>query len=143
MFAGHADAIGATPERLVYTFAPWESQTEMLGPSEFSLLVSGTAGDVDLIVRTFDVAPDGTETEVTVGATRVIGLTPGEIRRVTFHDFGDDWVFAAGHSLRLKVSNIDFPDFRPPGANDKVPSEITIHTGKGFASSMRVPLLTR
>ena len=140
MFSGHADAIGTTPQRLVYTFAPWESQTEMLGPSEFSLFVSATVGDVDLIVRTFDVAPDGTETEVTVGAMRVIGLTPGETRRVTFRDFGDDWVFAAGHSLRLKVSNIDFPDFRPPGSNDNVPSEITLHTGKAFPSSMRLPL---
>jgi putative CocE/NonD family hydrolase len=140
MFGGHADAIGATPRRLVYTFAPWESQTEMLGPSEFSLFVSATAGDIDLIIRTFDVAPDGTETEVTVGAMRAIGLTPGDIRRVTFRDFGDDWVFAAGHSLRLKVSNIDFPDFRPPGANDNVPSEITIHTGRAFPSSMRLPV---
>jgi putative CocE/NonD family hydrolase len=143
MFGGHADAIGTTPQRLVYTFATWESQTEMLGPSEFSLFVSATAGDVDLVVRTFDVAPDGTETEVTVGATRVIGLTSGEIRRVTFRDFGDDWVFATGHSLRLKVSNIDFPDFRPPGANDNAPSEITIHTGKGYPSSMRLPVRTR
>ena len=75
-----------------------------------------------------------------MGATRVIGLTPGEIRRVTFRDFGDDWVFAAGHSLRLKVYNIDFPDFRPPGANDNVPSEITIHTGKAFPCSMRLPV---
>jgi putative CocE/NonD family hydrolase len=144
MFSGHAEALAATPNRLQYTFAPWEATTEMIGSSEFSFFLSSTtSSDVDVIVRTFDVAPDGTETEVTVGVVRVTGLTSGEVRRVGFRDFGDDWVFRAGHSLRIKVSNIDFPDFRPPGANDNFPSTITIHTGKGFASSMRLPVRTR
>jgi predicted acyl esterase len=144
MFSGHADALATAPQRLVYTLAPWVTQTEMLGTSEFSLFVSSaTSTDVDVVVRTFDVAPDGSETEVTVGVARVTGLTPGEVRQVTFRDFGDDWVFRAGHSLRLKVSNIDFPDFRPPGVNDNRPSEITIHTGKKFPSSMRLPIRVR
>ncbi len=141
MFSGHAEALPGVPQRLEYTFAPWDTETEMIGSSEFSLFVSSdTSRDVDLIVRTFDVSPNGSETEVTVGVARVTGLAAGEVRRVTFQDFGDDWVFGAGHSLRLKVSNIDFPDFRPPGANDNTPSEITIHTGKAFPSSMRLPL---
>jgi len=144
MFSGHAEALATTPQRLEYTLAPWETDTEMIGTSEFSLFVSSTTStDVDLIVRTFDVSPDGSETEVTVGVARVTGLTAGELRRVTFHDFGDDWVFRAGHSLRLKVSNIDFPDFRPPGANDNARSEITIHTGKAFPSSMWLPVRSR
>ena len=144
MFSGHTDALSTMPQRLEYTFAPWETETEMLGSSEFSLFVSSaTSTDVDVIVRTFDVSPDGSETEVTVGAARVTGLRAGEVRRVTFRDFGDDWIFRAGHSLRLKVSNIDFPDFRSPGANDNVASEITIHTGKAFPSSMWLPVRAR
>jgi len=98
---------------------------------------------VDLLVRTFDVAPDGTETEVTVGGTRVTGLAAGEVRPVSFKDNGDDWVFAAGHSLRIKVSNIDFPTFRPPGANDNATSIITIHTGRKRPSQMMLPLRVR
>ena len=132
MFSGHSEALATAPQRLEYTLAPWETDTEMIETS-----------DVDLIVRTFDVAPDGSETEVTVGVARVTGLTAGEVRRVSFHDFGDDWVFRAGHSLRLKVSNIDFPDFRPPGANDNARSEFTIHTGKGFPSGMWLPVRAR
>ena len=144
MFSGHSESLADAPQRLEYTFAPWETDTEMIGTSEFSLFVSSaTSADVDMIVRTLDVAPDGSETEVTVGVARVAGLAPGEVRRVTFRDFGDDWVFRAGHSLRLRVSNIDFPDFRPPGANDNLASEITIHTGKKFPSSMWVPLRTK
>ena len=83
---------------------------------------------------------DGVETEVTVGAARVIGLAPGEVRAVSFKDYGDDWVFREGHSLRIKISNIDFPAFRPPGANDNLPSEITIHNGKIFRSRIRLPV---
>jgi predicted acyl esterase len=141
MFSGHTETLSTFPQQIEYTSAPWQSDTEMIGTSEFSLFVSSaTSTDVDVIVRIFDVSPDGSETEVTVGAARVKGLHPGEVRRVAFRDFGDDWVFRAGHSLRLKVSNIDFPDFRSPGANDNLPSEITIHTGKAFPSSMWLPV---
>ena len=141
MLSGRVEALLASPPKLVYTLVPWDRQTEMVGSSEFILFVSSaTSSELDLVVRTFDVAPDGTETEVTAGAMRIKGLSPGEVRRVTFKDYGDDWVFRSGHSLRIKVSNIDFPTFRPPGANDNLPSEITIHNGKAFPSKMRLPL---
>ena len=144
MLSGRVESLLAAPQKLVYTLAPWERQTEMVGSSEFTLYASSaTSSDFDVIVRTFDVAPDGTETEVTVGAIRVTGLTPGEVRRVSFRDYGDDWVFKEGHSLRIKLSNIDFPGFRPPGANDNVPSEITIHNGKSFPSKLKLPLRVR
>lgn len=144
MLSGRAEALLTAPQKLVYTLTPWDRQTEMVGSSEFTFYVSSaTSTDLDLLVRTFDVAPDGTETEVTIGATRVTGLSPAEVRRVTFRDYGDDWVFEAGHSLRIKVSNIDFPSFRPPGANDNLPSEITIHNGKAFPSKMKLPVRVR
>jgi putative CocE/NonD family hydrolase len=144
MLSGHAEALPGVPLKLEYTLSPFETETEMLGSSEFTLFIScATSADVDVLVRTFDVAPDGTETEVTVGAARVTGLAASEVRAVTFKDYGDDWVFGAGHSLRIKVSNIDFPTFRPPGANDNVPSTITIHTGRKRPSKMLLPLRTR
>src|SRR4030095_8657246 len=84
MLSAHADEIASVPAKLEYTFAPWETGTEMLGNSEFTLYVSSsTSTDVDLIARTYDVARDGTETEVTVGVMRVGGLSPGEVRAVT------------------------------------------------------------
>ena len=144
MFSGRVEAIPSLPSKLEYTSAPWETDTEMLGTGEFSLfLSSSTSSDVDVIVETIDVAPNGAETEVTIGVARVTGLTVGEVRRITFRDFGDDWVFRAGHSLRLKISNIYFPEFRPPGANDNLPSEITIHTGKKVPSSLWLPVRVR
>lgn len=144
MLSGRVEATSADPLRLQYTLAPFEDETEMIGSSEFTLYLSSTtSSDVDVIVRSYDVAPDGSETEVTVGAARVTGLASGEVRPVTFKDYGDDWVFKAGHSLRIKVSNIDFPAFRPPGANDNVPSEITIHTGRKRPSRIAFPIRIR
>jgi putative CocE/NonD family hydrolase len=141
MFSAVVDQAGTTPRSLSYTFGPLDESAEMFGPSELTLFVSSdTSETVDVIVRTFDVAPDGTETEVTVGAYRIARLAAGEVRRVTFRDFGDHWVFRAGHALRVKVANIDFPDFRPPGANDNIPSEFTLHTGKKFPSAIRLSL---
>jgi predicted acyl esterase len=144
MLSGRVESLTGVPLRLEYTLPPWTSETEMLGSSQFTLFVSSeTGGDIDLIVRTYDVAPDGSETEVTVGAVRVKGLAAGQVREVNFKDYGDDWVFAPGHSLRVRISNIDFPAFRPSGANDNRPSMFTIHTGRGFLSKMTLPVRVR
>jgi predicted acyl esterase len=89
------------------------------------------------------LAPDGKETEVTVGVMRVSGLMVGEVRRVAFRDFGDNWVFQAGHRIKLKLTNIDFPDFRPPGASDNLRSDISLHYGKAFPSSLKLTVRTR
>ena len=144
MFSATTEQVGALPRSLVYTHPAWESDTELMGPSEFNLYVSSsTSQTVDLIVRMFDVGTDGGETEVTVGIIRVTGLTPTDIKRVTFRDFGDHWIFRRGHSLRIKVTNIDFPDFRPPGANDNQISQFTLHSGKKLPSSLKMAIRSR
>jgi ABC-2 type transport system ATP-binding protein len=144
MLSGSVEPLDQLPRQLVYTTAPMDSDVEMLGASDISLFISSaTSSDFDLIVRTYDIAPDGTETEVTVGVTRVTALGSGEVRRVRFRDFGDHWIFRRGHSIRLKVTNIDFPSFRPPGANDERPSEFTIHNSRAFLSSIKFPVRAR
>jgi putative CocE/NonD family hydrolase len=141
MFSATVDATGSVPRTLSYTTTPFTSNTEILGPGEFALFVSSqTSTTVDLITRLFDVAPDGSETEITIGVMRVSGLAQGETRRVVFRNFGDDWILRTGHALRVKVTNIDFPDFRPPGGNDNQPSIFTLRTGKKFPSSLWLTL---
>jgi predicted acyl esterase len=73
----------------------------------------------------------------------VSGLAPDQFKPVTFRDFGDDWIFQAGHRLRVKVTNIDFPDFRPPGINDDRPSNFTLRTGKKFPSALKLAVRNR
>jgi putative CocE/NonD family hydrolase len=144
MFSATTEQIGTLPRSLVYTYPAWDTDAELMGPSEFNIYVSSaTSETVDLIVRIFDVAPDGSETEVTVGVVRVADLKANEAKRVTFRDFGDHWIFRAGHSLRMKVTNIDFPDFRPPGVNDDLASEFSLHTGKAFPSSVKMAIHRR
>ncbi|HEU4387352.1 MAG TPA: CocE/NonD family hydrolase, partial [Blastocatellia bacterium] len=144
MMSAYTQLMTGIPSRLAYTSRPLTTDTEMIGPSELTLYVgSETSADIDLIVRTFDIAPDGTETEVTVGITRVTGLSAGEIRQVMFRDYGDDWVFKSGHSLQIRIANIDFPDFRPPGINDNTPSTMTIHSGRTSPSSIRLSVRSR
>ena len=137
MFAATVAPSGTLPRALVYTTNPFGSDIEVMGPGEFTFFVaSPTSATIDLIVHIYDVSPNGIETEVTVGVFRVSGLTPEETRRVVFRDFGDHWIFRAGHSLRVKVTNIDFPDFRPPGVNDDRSSEFTLRTGKKYPTSL-------
>lgn len=144
MLSGTVADMPGTARQLVYTLKPFATETEIFGSNEFAFYVSSnTSSDVDLIVRVYDVAKDGTETEVTLGVMRVEGLTPGEVRRVVFRDFGDNWIFAKGDSLRIKVANMDFPQVRPPGANDNRPSEVVIHHGKEFPSSISLPVRRR
>ncbi|MGA9770782.1 MAG: CocE/NonD family hydrolase [Blastocatellia bacterium] len=144
MFSATVEQTGSLPRSLVYTSGQFDSDTEMMGPAEFTLYVgSATSESVDVITRIFDVGPDGVETEVTVGVARVSGLVAGEAKRVDFRDFGDNWIFRKNHALRVKVTNIDFPDFRPPGENDDLPSEFTLRTGKKFPSSLKLAVRKR
>lgn len=144
MFSATVAQSGTLPRSLVYTASPFGSDTEMIGPTEFTLYVgSMTSQSVDVITRIFDVGPDGVETEVTVGIMRVSGLVPGEAKQVVFRDFGDNWIFRKNHSLRVKVSNIDFPDFRPPGENDNLLSEFSLRTGKKSPSLLKLTVRNR
>lgn len=144
MLSGTVADMPGTPRSLVYTLKPFATATEIFGSNEFVFYVSSnTSADVDLIVRVYDVDRDGNEMEVTIGCARVEGLTPGETRRVVFRDFGDHWIFGKGHALRISMTNIDFPQVRPPGTNDNVGSEIILHHGKEFPSSMSLPVRRR
>ncbi len=144
MFSATVEQSGSLPRSLVYTSSQFGSDTEMFGPAEFTLYVgSMTSQTIDVITRIFDVGPDGIETEVTAGIMRVSGLVPGEAKKVVFRDFGDNWIFRKNHALRVKVANIDFPDFRPPGVNDNQPSEFSLRTGKKFPSSLKLTVRNR
>ncbi len=141
MMSAKVEASGLLPQRLIYTLPAWRSETEIFGASEITLFISSaTSSTVDIIVRLFDVAPDGAEAEISVGVMRVSGLMTDEIRRVSFRDFGDHWVFRPGHALRVKISNLDFPAFRPPGVNDNLLSHLTLQYGKISPSVIHIPM---
>ena len=73
-----------------------------------------------LNVRLFDVAPNGTKELVTRGTYTLgggSGLPLGTVD-VTIPTLGNLWQAAAGHTLRLEITNLDSPYITP----SRVPS---------------------
>ena len=66
--------------------------------------------------RLWDVAPDGTTTLVTRGAYRIDAAWDGLAGSAVLPFFGNEWVFAAGHRVRLDLTLDDTATFRPTAA---------------------------
>ena len=79
-----------------------------------------------LAARVFDVAPDGSELLVTRGAYRFENEPPaGEIRLPLY---GNHWRLEPGHSVRLDLTQVDSPTYRPSNLNTTFtfPSGVTL-----------------
>ncbi|TMG75034.1 MAG: hypothetical protein E6H77_10440, partial [Betaproteobacteria bacterium] len=85
------------------------------GQPEVSLVASTRAPRVELNIRLFDIAPDGTKQIVTRGTFLLEGPANG---RVTIPTYGNFWEAAADHALRVEISNVDSPYLSP----SRVPS---------------------
>ncbi|GAC1324087.1 MAG: hypothetical protein NVSMB13_04980 [Mycobacteriales bacterium] len=71
-----------------------------------------------LAARLWDVAPDGTTLLVSRGVYRldVLGGYNPPIGVATVPFYGNHWVFAPGHRIRLDLAQVDAPTYRPPNA---------------------------
>ena len=85
--------------------------TTLMGLPRLKLTYRATAPDFELNSRLWDVAPNGNATLVTRGAYRFSGA-PGRVTVDTALQ-GNGWVFAAGHTIRLQVTQVDTPYLRP------------------------------
>jgi hypothetical protein len=85
------------------------------GQPEVSLVASTRAPRVELNIRLFDVAPDGTKQLVTRGTYLLEGPANAPI---TIPTYGNFWEAAADHALRVEISNVDSPYLSP----SRVPS---------------------
>ena len=82
----------------------------LLGEPGLKLAATITGTDVELNSRLWDVAADGSATLVTRAAYRWTGSSgPAAI---TYALQGNGWRFAAGHQLRLQVTQNDTPYLR-------------------------------
>jgi predicted acyl esterase len=102
------------PGAVYYTFAN-ASPTHLLGLPQVTLTYALTGTDAVVGLKLWDQAPDGSKTLVTRGAYRV--TTSGSL---TTYLYGNDWVFPAGDSIVLQVTQNDSPYLRP----DNEPSSI-------------------
>jgi len=93
------------------------------GQPEIELKASSTAPRVQLNVRLYDVAPDGSRSLITRGTYTIdagVGLPANG--KVTIPTYGNLWNVPADHRLRLEITNLDSPYISP----SKVASVTTI-----------------
>jgi ABC-2 type transport system ATP-binding protein len=90
----------------------------MLGEPGLQLNVNVTGADAEINARLWDVAPGGSAVLVTRAAYRWTGA--GGPANVSYALQGSGWVFEAGHTLRLQVTQNDVPYLRL----DNYPSSI-------------------
>ncbi len=87
-----------------------------LGFARISYTLTG-ASTATLNARVWDVAPDGTALLMTRGAYRIDGnATPAAYDplpsgTVDVPLFGNQWTLAAGHRIRLDLTQVDYPTF--------------------------------
>jgi putative CocE/NonD family hydrolase len=113
-------AVEARRDVLVYTTAPFASDTEVTGKVVLELYAGSSATDTDFTGKLVDVAPDGTAINLTDGILRARYrdsmekaslMNPGETYRMVIDLWSTSNVFLAGHRLRLEVASSNFPRF--------------------------------
>src|SRR5436190_1341637 len=99
-----------------------------LGEMDVSYSVTPAATQAQLDARVWDVPPTGPAYLVTRGAFRIDTLNgydaPAGTLRLPL--YGNHWLLAPGHRIRLDLTQVDTPTFRP----NNLPSSITFGTPK-------------
>jgi ABC-2 type transport system ATP-binding protein len=139
--AGVQDSVGqvlkslprhSAAETLVSSSAPLKKRTIVAGAPQASLMWTSTAADSQLVVKLYDVAPDGSAALLSSGCTAVKGAA-GTARRVTLALSHTAVEVAAGHRLQVWVQGSDAPTWLPA----QQPAADTV----GAGSRLLVPLL--
>ncbi|MDF1811891.1 MAG: CocE/NonD family hydrolase [Verrucomicrobiales bacterium] len=143
---------------LVYQSEPLKERIEVTGNPVFELFAATSAADTDFFARLIDVAPDGTNVDVSLGMIRAryrngleeeAPVTPGEVVRYEIEMNPTSIAFHAGHRIRLDITSSDFPNFdrnHNTAANPNADPELkiatqTIFSGGETATVLRLPVI--
>jgi putative CocE/NonD family hydrolase len=148
----------------VVTFetAPLEDDLRVVGQVAADVYVSTDARDVDIWVKLFDVAPDGTAYNLMSpgldvlrasyrgGGLRRELLRPGGVYALRFENLMTGNMFRKGHRLRLIVSGSFFPHFSrnlQTGELETVsavsrPARIDVHHSARYISRLVLPVVS-
>jgi putative CocE/NonD family hydrolase len=120
---------------LVYTSGALTEAIEVRGPVKVALWASSSAVDTDFTSKLVDVSPEGLALNVVDGIRRARHRGGGGEARLLavdrVYEFAIDlgstnWVFAAGHRIRLEVSSSNFPRFNRNANSRTHPNHVTI-----------------
>jgi putative CocE/NonD family hydrolase len=116
-------ALALRKDLLTFDSAPVAADTEVTGQTEAKVFVSCTCRDLDLWVRLYDVAPDGTAFNLMSPGPDVVRasyrdkakgrqlLRPGQIYELDVNGAVTSNLFKQGHRVRVQLSGAFFPDF--------------------------------
>lgn len=135
---------------LVYQGEPLEERLEVTGNPFVELYASTSAPDTDFFVRLIDVAPDGTNHDVSMGLVRAsyrrgqnvaavlrepTPVEPGKIYRYTIQMNPTSNAFLPGHRIRLDITSSDFPNYdrhHNTAANQNFDAELVVARQRVF-----------
>ncbi|MCS7143298.1 MAG: CocE/NonD family hydrolase [Aigarchaeota archaeon] len=123
-------------ESISYATRPLDSDTEVTGPIALYLFASIDKTDTNWIVSLRDVAPDGTEVELTKGFlkashrevdearsrpwapyhphTKAVPVEPMRVYEYAISLAPTSNVFKKGHRIKLEITSADYPGFAVP-----------------------------
>jgi hypothetical protein len=148
---------------ITFETAPLEDELRIVGPIAAHMYVStNDATDVDIWVKLFDVAPDGTAFNLMSPGLDVVRasyrgggprrqlLRPGRVYELRFENLMTGNTFCEGHRLRLVVSGAFFPHFSrnlQTGALEMVsaasrPDRIHLHHSGRYPSRLVLPVVS-
>ncbi len=144
---------------LTFTSAPLAADMEISGPVRARLSASSSAVDTDWVARLSDVSPSGSALNVTEGIQRArfrnsaaepALLEPGRVYHYTVDLSSTDYVFKAGHRLRLTVNSSCYPRWSrnmnvaafPEQATEWVTAENVVHVDAAFPSWLELPVVS-
>ena len=154
-------AMALRKDLLTFDSAVLATNTEVTGPIEANVFVSCTCRDLDLWVRLYDVAPDGTAFNVMSPGPDVVRasyrdkakgrqlLRPGRIYELDVRGAVTSNLFKNGHRIRAQLSGTFFPDFSrnlQSGESEVTSSKflkatIRIHHDPTHASRIVLPIV--
>ena len=111
-----------SPSQVSYVF-PVTAPATLLGAPTVRVTAGVAASDAELVARLWDVDASGTQTLITQSAYRIQnpGVLPAT-ESLAFEMWPNAWQLQAGHSVKLELTQDDFPTWRP----DNEPAVLTL-----------------
>jgi len=155
--------LAARTDLVAFDSAPFETELRVVGPIAAEVHVSTEdAKDVDVWVKLFDVAPDGTAYNLMSPGLDVLRasyrgggarelLEPGRVYALRLDNLMTGNLFRKGHRLRLVVCGSFFPHFSrnlQTGELETVsaraqPARILVHHSARYPSRLILPVVVR
>ncbi|NJN42043.1 MAG: CocE/NonD family hydrolase [Flammeovirgaceae bacterium] len=146
---------------LVFTSAPMEQDTEVIGEIVAELFVSSTAKDTDFAITLTDVYPDGRSINLTGmdagylrmryrnGFDKQELMVPGRVYPIRISQMYTANVFKSGHCIRIQVTSSKAPHYDPnPNTGNEIASEKNlipatniVYHSKKYPSRLILPIL--